>query len=441
MADTLLIFSAVAGIIIAGFAGEQFFKKTGIPVFIFLILMGILIGPVFGVFPRAPLLPSLGVFAELTLLMVLFYGGMDTKVSAVVKGGGRAFLQVTIYVIGSTLAIGLVAYSLLRWDFIQSFIFASMIGGETTAAVVIPLSRSLKLPEVTTAFLTLESAMNSIFSIVLFFAFVGVYETGAGSWIATLSGIASNFSVGIVLGAILSMGWILILHHYQQQKYTYVLTLGFVFATYAVSTRLGGSGELSVLVFGIILGNYQLLNYLMKRQFNMDFLQRRLGIFQEEISFLMETLFFVFLGLTFQIDSSQVIGNLGIGGAMLGVLLLFRSAATEISTRNSELSLDRRTIILMCPQGLVPATLAIIAVNLGIPMANSFLNIVTYVIILTNIVAAAGAIFRLRRQKNSFEEFRAGLNEVYLQKKTEVIHTGRASTTGGRTLLFWRLGA
>jgi len=396
MVDTLTIFSVVAGIIILGFVGDQFFKRTGIPVFIFLILVGIIIGPVLNIFPRASLLPALGVFAELTLLMVLFYGGMDTKVDAALRGGGRAFIQVAIYVLGSTLAIGVLTSVFLKWDLIQAFIFASMVGGETTAAVVIPLTRSLKLPEVTTAFLTLESAMNSIFSIVLFFAFVGVYETGAASWVTSLSGIAANFSVGIVLGAILSMGWVFVLHRFQQQKYTYVLTLGLVFATYAVSSRLGGSGELSVLIFGIVLGNYHLLTYLTKREINMEVLRQRLGIFQEEISFLMETLFFVFLGLTFQISSALIVDNLAIGVSVLGVLLVFRVAATEVSTRKSELFADRRTIVLLCAQGLVPATLAIIAVNLAIPLANSFLNIVTYVIILTNIVAAVGAVARRR---------------------------------------------
>ena len=401
MADTLLIFSVVAGIIIVGFVGEQFFKKTGIPVFIFLILIGILIGPVFNIFPRESLLPALGIFAELTLLMVLFYGGMDTKVDAALRGGGRAFIQVTIYVIGSTLSIAVLVYGILHWDIIQSLIFASMVGGETTAAVIIPLTRSLKLSEVTTAFLTLESAMNSVFSIVLFFAFVGVYETGAGNWTAALSGIAANFSVGIVLGAILSIAWVLILNRYQLQKYTYVLTLGFVFATYAVSSKLGGSGELSVLIFGIVLGNYHLLSYLLKQEINMEVLQQRLGIFQEEISFLMETLFFVFLGLTFQINSSQIVDNLLIGGAVLGVLLLFRTGATEVSTRGSELSSDKDTIVLLCAMGLVPATLAIIAVNLGLPLANSFLNIVTYVIILTNLVAAGGAVLRRRSDRRA----------------------------------------
>ena len=413
MVDTSLIFSVVAAIIVVGFVGEQFFKKTGVPIFVFLILMGVLIGPVLDVFPRESLIPSLGVFAELTLLMVLFYGGMDTKLGVAVEGAGRAFMQVAVYVLGSTLAIALAVFLTLRWDPIQALIFASIVGGETTAAVVIPLSRSLKLPELTVAFLTLESVTNSIFSIVLFTAFVGVYESGTGNVGSALTSIASNFSVGIVLGAVLSVAWVLILDRYQSQKYTYVLTLGLVFVTYSLSTYLGGSGLLSVLIFGLIHGNYRLLNYVVKRPINMDVLRHRLGVFQEEISFLLETLFFVFLGLTFQVNPALVLANLVVGIMILMILLLFRFGATAVSTRNSALAADRNTIIFLCAQGLTPAPLAIVAVSLGIPLANSFLNIVTYIIILTNIVATAGAFWRLRTQKEGFKEFRAGLNERY----------------------------
>jgi Na+:H+ antiporter len=419
MADAVSIFTLVAAIIIVGFTGELFFKKTGIPIFVFLILMGILVGPVLNLLSRTSLVPSLGIFAELTLLMVLFYGGMDTRIESVIKGGGRAFLQVTIYVLGSTVGIALAFFFLLRWDLLSSFIFASMVGGETTAAVVIPLSRSLKLPEVTVAFLTLESAMNSIFSIIIFFAFVGAYQTGTTNWAATFSTVASNFSVGIVLGALLSVGWVFALHRLQERKYTYVLTLGLIFLTYVISSRLGGSGELSVLIFGIVLGDYPLLNRLTKRQLSMDVLQKRLRLFQEEISFLMETLFFVFLGLTFEITTSQIFYNLDLGIIVVLVLLLFRVLATSVSTRGSELQRDRGQIILMCAQGLVPATLAIISVNLALPHSDSFLNIVTYVIIITNVVASIGAIWRMLNQNRGFKDFMAGLDYAYGLGKPE----------------------
>jgi len=392
MVDATFIFTIVAIILIIGFLGDLFFKKTGIPFFIFLIFMGIVLGPILNVLPRDTLLPSLGVFAELTLLMVLFYGGLDTRFDSAVKGGGRAFIQVVIYVLTSTAIIGFLVNLFMGWDLLQSLIFASMVGGETTAAVVIPLSRRLNFQDVTVAFLTLESAMNSIFSIVLFFAFAGAYSTDAENWVSTLITIGADFGVGIATGILLGIIWVFILHFLQNQKFTYVLTLALIFVTYVLSTFLGGNGELSVLIFGLALGNYYLLKRLYKGHFNMDPLQKQLGIFQEEISFLLETLFFVFLGLTFVIHPSIIITNFAISVVLVTVLLAVRFVATEVSTFRSEMRQDRRGIILMCAQGLVPATLAIIALNLQIPLADSFLNLVTYVIIITNVVTAVGAV-------------------------------------------------
>jgi cell volume regulation protein A len=399
MLDATLVFMVVAAILIIGFLGDLFFKKTGIPFFIFLIFMGIVLGPVLNVLPREPLLPALAIFAELTLLMVLFYGGLDTRFDAAVRGGGRAFIQVAIYVLASTTIIGLLVNFLLGWDVLQSFIFASMVGGETTAAVVIPLSRSLNFEEVTVAFLTLESAMNTIFSIVLFFTFVGAYTTGVSDWLSAVTTIGVDFGVGIALGTLLGVVWVYILHFLQKQKFTYVLTLGLIFVTYTLSTRLGGNGELSVLIFGIILGNYYLLRRLTRRRMSMDSLQKQLGTFQEEISFLMETLFFVFLGLTFVINPAVIISNLATAVVVVAVLLGVRYVATSVSTFRSEMRSERRGITLMCAQGLVPATLVIIALNLDIPLANDFLSIVTYVIIVTNVITAAGAILGRRRQR------------------------------------------
>ena len=137
----------------------------------------------------------------------------------------------------------------------SSSIFGSMVGGETTAAVVIPLSRSLKLGDKTTTFITIESVLNSIFSIVLFTAFLGTYQTGSPNISGAFTIIASRFSVGIVVGVVLSMAWIYLLNYIKEYKFTYVFTLGLLFTTYSASDALGGSGILSALIFGIMLGS------------------------------------------------------------------------------------------------------------------------------------------------------------------------------------------
>ncbi len=397
--DASIIFIVVAGIIIIGFAGEFFFKKTGIPIFIFLILTGILLGPVLNLFPRQLLITVLTPFAELTLLIVLFGKGAGLKSTVVLANGGRALVQAAICVAFSTILIGAVGVFVMKWGTLLSFIFASMIAGETTAVLLAPLSRWMKISEEASSFLTMEAAMNSILLVVLFFAFVQVYTSPSISVVAAISGVTSQFSVGIVLGGILSLAWIYVLYRFQKQKFTYVLTLGLILITYSLTTELGGNGTLAVLVFGIFFGNYYLVNRLFRRQMSLDFLQTQLGAFQEEISFLLTTLLFVFLGATFVIIPSNIAPNLSVAVVILLLLLVCRFVATQVSTFKSKLANERREILLMCAQGLTPATLVILAVSLQLPFADRFVNIVTYVIIFTNIIATAGAILNMRGKK------------------------------------------
>lgn len=399
--DAAVIFAVVAGIIVIGFAGELFFKKTSIPIFIFLILTGIILGPILNIFPRQSIISVLAPVAELTLLMVMFSGGLGLKSTAVLANGGRALIQAVIYVGLSAILIGLIGVFIMKWGILPSFIFASMISGETTAALLVPLSKWIRISEETSAFLTMEAAINSIFLIVLFFTLVGVYTTPGINLTATFSGIASQFSVGIVLGSILSLAWIYILFRFQTQKFTYVLTLGLILTTYSLTTQLGGNGNLAILVFGIIFGNYYLVNRLFRRQMNLDTLQSQLGGFQQEISFLLTTLLFVFLGVTFVITPTHIATNLSIAVLVVVLLLASRFLAIRVSISKSKLYDERREILLMCAQGLTPATLAILAVSLQLPLAKTFVNIVTYVIILTNIVTTVGAILSVRDHKSS----------------------------------------
>ena len=376
MLNEIVIFTVIAGIIFLGFGGEIFFRRTGITYFLFLIFVGILLGPVFHVFPREPLIPVLGIFSSFTLIMVLFYSGMDMKIREVISGSPRTLLQVIIYVVTSIFAIGIVGHLVLGWDLVQALMFGCMIGGETTAAVVVPLSRSLNLKEKTVTFLTLESLVNSILSIVLFVAFLDLYKHGTTSWVVPVESIASSFLVGIFVGLTLSISWLFVLGHLRNLKYMYVFTLGLLLATYAVTQVLNGSGLIAVLIFGLLLGNEKSVLSRLRQKFTISEMSDQFRKFQSEMSFLMETFFFVFLGLTFVIEPQTIFSNLAIALVFFAILLVVRYLATRVSTRGSELEEDMRVIFLICAMGIVPATLSIVALNEGLPLAGTFLNLV-----------------------------------------------------------------
>ncbi len=408
---TSFVLVIAALIILLGFIGEEIFKKAHVPSFLFLVLAGFLMGPVFGLINESLLMPVLGIFAELTLIMVLFHGGIDLKLNLVLKEGWRVFLQVFLYILISVLFIVLFSTFVLHMPIVLSLILGSIIGGETTAVVIIPLSRELRLKESSVTFLTLESALNSIILVILFLSFVGLYQGGgtvisaAGHGIhitelySTATSLTSSFSIGAVVGLVLSVLWLYLLDYLKKQSYTYVLTLGLLFLTFSLTNYAGGSGFLAVIIFGIILGNHTFISSILRRRVRIANLEKQLFHLQGEITFLLKTFFFVFLGLVLSLSLSTLIYGLVVGGSFLLILMVSRYLALSVSTFKSEMRKDIVAIFISLAQGVTPATLAILAVSYNIMDANTFLTITAYVIILTNIVTTIGTFAILRKNK------------------------------------------
>ena len=131
----------------------------------------------------------------------------------------------------------------------------------------------------------------------------------------------------------------------------------------------------------------------------MDQLEKKIFDLQSEITFILKTFFFVFLGLILSLSFSSLYFGLEFGAVILGVLLIARTIAVYVSTHKSDMVKDRIPIFISLAQGLTPATLAILALEDGIPQATTFLILVTYVIIFTNVVTTAGAFISLRGKK------------------------------------------
>src|SRR5690606_29555548 len=81
---------AIAGIFLIGSVGELIFQRTNIPDVIWLILAGIVLGPIGGLITR-PMLASIApYFAALTLVVVLFDGCSASKLEALRTAASRS---------------------------------------------------------------------------------------------------------------------------------------------------------------------------------------------------------------------------------------------------------------------------------------------------------------------------------------------------------------
>ena len=179
MIDIIFAFLLIAGVIFFGFGAEIFFRKTGIPHFLFLILVGILIGPVFNLISRSSFVPLLGIFSTFTLMMVLFYNAMQMQFREIMSSSARSMVQVGLYVLVSVIAVAAAAHLVLGWDVIESLIFGSIIGGETTIPIMMRVPKALNRGSKLVTFLGLEAVMNSILLVILFFSFLSVYQLAA----------------------------------------------------------------------------------------------------------------------------------------------------------------------------------------------------------------------------------------------------------------------
>ncbi len=400
MISEIFVFFIMAAIILLGFLSHIFFKRTNIPSFLLLIFVGILIAPL-GFVDREAFIPLMEIFSSFTLIMVTFYSGLHLSIKDIVSQSGRALMQSSTYILSSVFLIGLVCNLFLGWPLVESFIFSSMTGGEITAAVVVPLAFSLGLSDEVKSLLTLETAISTIITIVLFFVFLNQWLVGSADIYAATTMIASSFSIALIVGLFLSLISIKILFRFRDEEYTYVLTIGLVLVIYATVKWLGGNGELGVLIFGLLLSNYKMISRIIETYGDMSGIISDLRRFQDEISFLLETFFFVFLGLVFIVDPSFIYLGLIYSGFFLLILLFTRYLAVSLATYNSPIKRERMIITVMCAQGMVPATLSIYLLRYNLDLNLVFMSLITYIIILTNIVTTIGVWIFSNRLKKS----------------------------------------
>ena len=195
MIDLLLIFLIAAAIMIIGFLGNIFFKKTGWPEILFLIAIGVVLGPVLNVFSRDDFLPVLPIFSTFTLLMILFRGGMDLNLSEIISGGSRALLQATVYLTVGMLGVATFLHLVMGWEWIDGFILGSIVS-QTGGVVIVHMAKKIEVHPLSAIFLTLESTFTSIFNIVFFLVFLEIRLVGILYLAEAAAAIFTRFSMG-----------------------------------------------------------------------------------------------------------------------------------------------------------------------------------------------------------------------------------------------------
>ena len=369
--------------IFLGVAGEAFFKRTGIPDIAFLMILGVIIGPILGIIQVEVVTEIVPYFAALALIIIMFDGGLNLDLRHMVK---TAHFAVIIAILGfavSMVIVSVLAHYGLGWDWLDSILLSSIVGG-SSSIIVFSLVRQIRVSEETRSMLSFESALTDILSTII--AFIMFEAILSGYFDLELLGATFGraVAVGLLLGLGVGIPWMFITAKLANAQHSYMLTLGILFVLFFMARSFGESGALTALVFGLMLGNrYRLSRYL---RFKLPEIKTD-DTMHSQLTFLVRSFFFVFVGLLASFGRIEyfVFG-------VLAVILIYvgRIFVTKVTLTKRFSLLDKKVTTVMIPRGLAAAVLATFPLTLGLPNAEAYPQIAFFIIMMSVIITTIG---------------------------------------------------
>jgi cell volume regulation protein A len=373
------------------------FSRTRIPDVILLIIIGICVGPLLGL-ATPEMFGEVGpVFTTITLIIILFEGGLALKLNMLRSALSGAMLLALLSYLLTMFVVGGLALWLTDLEFLQAFILGAIVGS-TSEAVVIPLVRQLKVKEETQTLLSVESSINDVLSIVITMALVQAYVAGKFE-IFTISGdLIASFLVALVLGIFGALIWSIMLNRVHVIKNAMFTTPAFVFVIYGLTESMGFSGAIAALAFGVTIGNIETIRIPIFKTLTVDEpvgLSETERIFFSEVAFLLKTFFFIYLGMSLELISSQLII---VGLIFTVVAFVLRAPAVRISIKPGMPARDLSVMAVMVPKGLAAVVLASIPLQQGVTGGETIKNL-TYSIVLFSIVLTSILVLLMEKTK------------------------------------------
>ena len=383
VASAPVLLLAASVVIILGVLGEAFFKKTGIPDILFLMILGIIIGPVLGIIQPEAVLEIVPYFAAVALIIIMFDGGLNLHIGKVLK---TAHFAIILVIVGFALSVGIVAglaHYGLGWEWIDSILLGSIVGG-SSSIIVFGLVQKIHISDDAKSMLSFESALTDIFAVII--AFVLFEAALSGEFSLDLLGVTIGKAVlvGLVLGFGVGIPWMFVISKLKNAQHSYMLTIGMVFLLFFLATSFGESGALTALVFGLMLGKKTYFSRLLKVKFPEDTIDNSL---HTQVTFLVRAFFFVFVGLLASFAQLEyvIFGVIAAIAIYIGRIIITKSVLVRGFSK-----LDKRVTSVMIPRGLAAAVLATFPLSMGLPNAEAYPQIIFFVIFTSVLITTIG---------------------------------------------------
>lgn len=394
---------AIAGIFVVGSVGELIFQRTNVPDVIWLILAGILLGPVAGLITRPLLAGVAPFFAAVTLVVVLFDGGSALRLGELRRAASRSSMlalstftnsMVGIAIIGAV--IGLLSERLHEWFGVARFLppewgpmhgvlLGTILAG-SSSIIIMPAMAAARVDSKIANLVNLESAVTDALCVVGTAAVVDIMLGAAEGATGPVWALLKSFGIGAGIGLVAGLVWVLFLRALKDAQHAYPFTLSALLALYVLIDKAGGSAAFGILTVAIMLGNAKLIGKKigLKEEVELNMAVRG---FHGQMAFIVKSLFFVFIGAMLGPPWGAVLL-----GCILGIaLFLLRLPAVRVALLGSGLTKEQRGLVnVALPRGMAAGVLATLPVTKGVPGTEPVPVMVFTAVFVTILVFAVG---------------------------------------------------
>lgn len=378
--ETGLAIAFVGMLVFLAHLFSALFSRTRIPDILWLFLIGLLLGPVFEIV-KPEMFGELGpVFTAITLVFILFESGLTLRISGVRESAIPAVRLTLLNFFFSTAAVALVAVAFMKFEIIQALLLGSILGG-TSSAFVGSVLRHLRVRETTSTVLLLESTISDVLTLPIPLMLLEVYALGSMSPGTVAGQIAASLVLSGVLGFVGALVWSYVLNKVRTLENAIFTTPAFVITIYGFAEFIGFSGPIAALVFGVTMGNIDVLKKSLLRQLiNRPpvALNQTEKVFFAEVVFLLRTFFFVYIGLSVQLTNWWLIS---IGLLLTLLLYIVRIPAVHWSLPRTASIHDASLVAAIRATGLGSAVMASLPVQRGVE-GGSLIQILGFSVIL-----------------------------------------------------------
>ena len=360
-----------------------------LPAILFLLLAGILLGPVTGWLNPDELFGDLFFpMVALAVAIILFEGSLTLKFHEIagLETVVRNLLTIGVAIIWLITAVSTRYFLGFSWELSWLFGAIMVVTGPT---VVTPILRTVRPNSTISNILRWEGIvidpLGAILAVLVFEFIMTGQNLGEISLWHTLFMFSQTLFFGIMIGAVAGYSFGLALRHHIFPEYLQnITTLTLVFAVFTLSNVISEeSGLLAVTVMGVWLANMD------------DVMLEEILDFKEHLSILFISGLFILLAA--RLDLAQFL-NLGYGAVIVFLIMQFvaRPIKVILSAWNTSLTWQEKTLIAWIgPRGIVAAAVtALFAIRLeevGIEQAAQLVPLAFAVIIGTVVLQSATA--------------------------------------------------